>query len=114
MWTKQVTDMIIAGVGETLYMTLFSTFFGYVFGMPLGILLKVSDKEGLRPNAVLYKILDVIANIFRSIPFLILLILLIPFTRFLVGKKLWNHSHYRTPYHCGNPFYRTNGRVFLK
>ena len=45
MWTKQVTDMIIAGVGETLYMTLFSTFFGYVFGMPLGILLKVSDKE---------------------------------------------------------------------
>ena len=81
MWTKQVTDMIIAGVGETLYMTLFSTFFGYVFGMPLGILLKVSDKEGLRPNAVLYKILDVIANIFRSIPFLILLILLIPFTR---------------------------------
>ena len=79
--------MIIAGVGETLYMTLFSTFFGYVFGMPLGILLKVSDKEGLRPNAVLYKILDVIANIFRSIPFLILLILLIPFTRFLVGKS---------------------------
>ena len=77
--------MIIAGVGETLYMTLFSTFFGYVFGMPLGILLKVSDKEGLRPNAVLYKILDVIANIFRSI--LILLILLIPFTRFLVGKS---------------------------
>ena len=88
MWTKQVTDMIIAGVGETLYMTLFSTFFGYVFGMPLGILLKVSDKEGLRPNAVLYKILDVIANIFRSIPFLILLILLIPFTRFLVGKAM--------------------------
>ena len=87
MWTKQVTDMIIAGVGETLYMTLFSTFFGYVFGMPLGILLKVSDKEGLRPNAVLYKILDVIANIFRSIPFLILLILLIPFTRFLLGKR---------------------------
>ena len=87
MWTKQVTDMIIAGVGETLYMTLFSTFFGYVFGMPLGILLKVSDKEGLRPNSVLYKILDVIANIFRSIPFLILLILLIPFTRFLVGKS---------------------------
>ena len=48
MWTKQVTDMIIAGVGETLYMTLFSTFFGYVFGMPLGILLKVSD------NCLLY------------------------------------------------------------
>ena len=87
MWTKQVTDMIIAGVGETLYMTLFSTFFGYVFGMPLGILLKVSDKEGLRPNAVLYKILDVIVNIVRSIPFLILLIMIIPLTRIIVGKS---------------------------
>lgn len=80
--------MIISGVGETLYMTLVSTLLGYVFGLPMGVLLKVSDKEGLRPNAVLYKILDVIANIFRSIPFLILLILLIPFTRFVVGKAM--------------------------
>lgn len=76
MWTKEVTDMIIAGVGETLYMTLVSTLLGYAFGLPLGVLLKVSDKEGLKPNKLLYKILDVIANIFRSIPFLILLILL--------------------------------------
>lgn len=87
MWTKEVTDMIIAGVGETLYMTLVSTLLGYAFGLPLGVLLKVSDKEGLKPNKFLYKILDVIANIFRSIPFLILLILLIPLTRFLVGKS---------------------------
>ena len=79
--------MIIAGVGETLYMTLVSTLLGYAFGLPLGVLLKVSDKEGLKPNKLLYKILDVIANIFRSIPFLILLILLIPLTRFLVGKS---------------------------
>ena len=81
MWTKEVTDMIIAGVGETLYMTLVSTLLGYAFGLPLGVLLKVSDKEGLKPNKLLYKILDVIANIFRSIPFLI------PLTRFLVGKS---------------------------
>ena len=87
MWTKEVTDMIIAGVGETLYMTLVSTLLGYAFGLPLGVLLKVSDKEGLKPNKLLYKILDVIANIFRSIPFLILLILLIPLTRFQVGKS---------------------------
>ena len=73
--------------GETLYMTLVSTLLGYAFGLPLGVLLKVSDKEGLKPNKLLYKILDVIANIFRSIPFLILLILLIPLTRFLVGKS---------------------------
>lgn len=87
MWTKEVTQMIINGIGETLYMTLVSTLLGYAFGLPLGVLLKVSDKEGLHPNAVLYKILDVIANIFRSIPFLILLILLIPLTRFIVGKS---------------------------
>ena len=89
MWTKEVTDMIIAGVGETLYMTLVSTLLGYAFGLPLGVLLKVSDKEGLKPNKLLYKILDVIANIFRSIPFLILLILLIPLTRFLVLLDEW-------------------------
>ena len=87
MWTKEVTDMIIAGVGETLYMTLVSTLLGYAFGLPLGVLLKVSDKEGLKPNKLLYKILDVIVNILRSIPFLILLILVIPLTKLLVGQS---------------------------
>lgn len=79
--------MLIDGIGETLYMTLGSTFLGYLFGLPMGILLTVSDKDGLKPNAVLYKILDVIANLVRSIPFLILLILIIPFTRLVVGKS---------------------------
>lgn len=86
MWSKQVTDMIITGVWETVYMTLVSTLVGYAFGLPLGILLRVSDKDGLKPNPVLYKILDVLANIFRSIPFLILLILIMPVTKLLVGK----------------------------
>ena len=85
MWTKEITDMIINGVWATLYMTVASTVLGYVFGLPMGVLLAITDKEGLTPNAVVYKILDVIANIVRSIPFLILLILLIPFTRLLVG-----------------------------
>ena len=87
MWTEQVRSMIGTGILETLYMTVVSTVFGYLFGLPMGILLCITDKEGLKPNKVVYKILDVIANIFRSIPFLILLILLIPFTRFLVGKS---------------------------
>ena len=68
-------------------MTLLSTLMGYVIGLPMGVLLAVSDKDGLKPNRVLYRILDVIANIVRSIPFLILLILLIPFTRMIVGKS---------------------------
>lgn len=86
-WTPEIIQMIWKGIGETLYMTLLSTALGYLFGLPMGVLLAVSDKDGLRPNAVLYKILDVIANIVRSIPFLILLILLIPFTRMLIGKS---------------------------
>lgn len=87
MWTDQIREMILNGILETLYMTLVSTICGYIFGLPMGVLLCISDKDGLKPNAVLYKILDIIANIVRSIPFLILLILLIPFTRFILGKS---------------------------
>ncbi|MBO5209735.1 MAG: ABC transporter permease [Lachnospiraceae bacterium] len=87
MWTEEVIWMIIEGIRDTLYMTLASTLFGYVLGLPMGITLAVTDKNGIKPNPIVYKILDVIANIVRSIPFLILLILLIPFTRFLVGKS---------------------------
>ena len=87
MFTQKVVQMIIDGVWETLYMTLVSTLFGYLFGLPLGITLAVTDKEGIHPNALIYKILDVLTNIFRSIPFLILLILIIPLTRFIVGKS---------------------------
>ena len=87
MWTREVNMMILEGIRDTLYMTLASTLFGYILGLPMGITLAVTDKNGIRPNAVIYKILDVIANIVRSIPFLILLILLIPFTRLLVGKS---------------------------
>lgn len=87
MWSSEVTTMIINGVGETLYMTLLSTGVGYLFGLPMGVMLAVFDKDGLVPNTVAYKALDVIANIVRSIPFLILLILLIPFTRLVAGQS---------------------------
>ena len=87
MWKEQIREMILNGILETLYMTVVSTLFGYVFGLPMGVLLCISDKDGLKPHPVLYKILDFIANIVRSVPFLILLILLIPFTRFLLGKS---------------------------
>lgn len=87
MLSEQVIEMIIVGIGETLYMTLGSSILGYLFGVPMGVCLAVTDKDGLRPNAVIYKVLDVIANIVRSIPFLILLILIIPFTKLIVGKS---------------------------
>ena len=87
MWTSATTDMIITGIGQTLYMTILSTVVGYVFGLPLGVMLAEFDKDGLRPNKAVYKVLDVISNIIRSIPFLILLILIIPLTRLIVGQS---------------------------
>lgn len=85
--SEKVIEMLIKGIGETLYMTFGSVLVGYVIGLPLGILLYVTGKKGLRPNAVIYRFFDIIINIIRSIPFLILLILLIPFTRFVVGQS---------------------------
>ncbi len=87
MWDSTIIMMIIRGIGETLYMTLTSTLLGYVLGLPMGILLVICAKDGIRPNALVYKIFDLISNIFRSIPFLILLILVMPLTAKLVGKS---------------------------
>ena len=87
MWSEQIILMLLEGIKDTLYMTLTSTLIGYVIGLPMGILLTVTDKDGIHPNAAIYKVLDMIANLIRSVPFLILLIVLIPFTRFLIGKS---------------------------
>ena len=87
MWNEQIIMMLLEGIKDTLYMTLTSTLIGYVIGFPMGILLTVTDKDGIHPNTAVYKVLDVIANLIRSVPFLILLIVLIPFTRFLIGRS---------------------------
>lgn len=86
-WTNEMTIMMADGVRETLFMTLLSTLFGYLLGLPMGVALAVTDKNGIRPNAVVYKILDVTANVVRSVPFLILLILIMPLTKLLVGRS---------------------------
>ena len=87
MLNETMRQMLIEGTLDTLYMTLVSTFFGYLFGLPVGILLTITDKEGIHPQPVIYRILDFVVNIMRSIPFLILLILVIPLTRLIVGKS---------------------------
>lgn len=84
---QTVIEMIQNGIWETLFMTLMSTLMGYVLGLPLGIALAVTDADGIKPNRVIYRILDIITNVIRSIPFLILLILVIPLTRFIVGQS---------------------------
>lgn len=87
MTFSNIVEMLKQGTMETLYMTLVSTAFGYLIGLPLGILLAVTDAKGISPNRLVYKILDFISNILRSIPFLILLILIIPITKTIVGKS---------------------------
>lgn len=88
MLDNATVQMLLVGVGESLYMTLFSAIFSYIIGLPLGILLVTSAKDGIRPNAPLYKVLDIIVNITRSIPFLILMVMIIPITRAIVGTSL--------------------------
>ena len=79
--------MVAEGTWVTLYMTLASTLIAYLLGLPMGIALVVTAPGGLKPNKIIYKILDVVVNIVRSIPFLILLMLLIPFTKLIVGRS---------------------------
>lgn len=87
MFDETIRNMLIEGTWATLYMTLVSTLFGYIIGLPLGIILDITDKGGIKPNAAVYKILDFIVNLTRSIPFLILLILVMPLTKVIVGQS---------------------------
>ena len=87
MWDNATTMMVVEGIFVTLYMTLATTFMGYVLGLPMGIALVITAPKGLRPNKIIYKVLDVVVNVVRSFPLLILLIVIQPLTRIIVGKS---------------------------
>lgn len=87
MLDETIREMLVEGTVATLYMTLVSTLFGYILGLPMGIVLAVTDKTGIRPNPVVYKILDFVVNLTRSVPFLILLILVMPVTKLIAGQS---------------------------
>ena len=78
---------MLKGVWETVYLTLSSTVIAYLIGLPLGILLCITDRDGLKPIVWLNKILSIIVNIFRSIPFIILMVAFLPVAKFFVGKS---------------------------
>ncbi len=88
MWDSSIWIMISKGLLETVYMTLFSTAAAYVIGLPLGVLLVTSQNSGILPMPKLNKVLNVIVNLLRSIPFLILLIAAMPLTRLLIGTTI--------------------------
>ena len=81
-------SLYTTAIKETFFMTFVSSFISYVIGIPLGVLLYMTDKDGLTPNTPIYNALSLIVNLFRSIPFLILLILILPVTRVLVGTTI--------------------------
>ncbi len=80
--------LLVRGVWETLAMTFVSGFFGFVIGLPVGVLLYVTRPGQIIANAKLYRTVSAIVNIFRSIPFIILLVWMIPFTRIIVGTSI--------------------------
>ena len=88
MFKEGMLALVGQGFIETIYMTVISTILAYLVGLPLGLLLVVTDKDGIHPISWLNSLLGLIINFFRSVPFLILLIALMPFTKAVVGTVI--------------------------
>lgn len=81
-------DILIEAFGKSIYMVFFSTLFSLILGFIPAILLIITAPNGLKPNKVVYSVLDTIINILRSFPFLILMVAIVPFTKLIVGKSI--------------------------
>ena len=86
--SKGMIELLNNGVDETLYMTLISTIVAYLIGIPLGVLVYITDSKGICKNRIINFITGVIINVVRSVPFLILLVTILPFTRMVVGTTI--------------------------
>ncbi len=89
LWDSGIIQL---GIWETVYMTLISTVFSYLFGLPLGVLLGVTDKDGIRPMSGVNRVVGIVVNAFRSIPFLILMVAMLPAARLIVGTAMGNRA----------------------
>ncbi|HSH36846.1 methionine ABC transporter permease [Schnuerera sp.] len=83
-----MAELIIPSLLETLYMVFLSTFFSLVIGFPLGVILVITEKNNIWEKPVLNKILNSIINILRSLPFIILMIIVFPISRIIVGQSI--------------------------
>ncbi|MBC8538531.1 ABC transporter permease [Christensenellaceae bacterium NSJ-63] len=88
MMDPATIQMLLQGIVDTLYMTAVATLLAYIIGLPLGVIQVVTAKDGIKPNRFVYTVLNVIINIARSIPFLIFLVAILPFTRAIVGTSI--------------------------
>ena len=87
VWENGLIQM---GVVETIYMTGTATVFSYLFGLPMGVLLNVTDQGGIRPTPWVNRLLGLFVNFFRSIPFIVLMVAMLPVARFILGTSLGN------------------------
>lgn len=81
-------SILAEGIVDTLIMTSLSTVFAYILGLPLGVALILTRPHGIRPNAGVYRVLDWVVNVGRSLPFIILMVAIMPFTKFIIGTKI--------------------------
>ncbi len=88
MLNSAMIGLLGASLWETLYMVIVSTLLAYAFGLPIGVVLNVTGPDGICPNKAINSVLGIIVNVFRSIPFLILLIWMLPFTKLVVGTMV--------------------------
>ena len=103
-------NAMIAALNETLFMTLISLIFAVILGMVLGIAIYLTQDDGLYPNLIVNKILNLIVNVFRAVPYIILVFLLIPLTTFLVGSMLGAKAALPSLILSSAPFY---GRMVM-
>lgn len=88
MFDSSTWLMLGEGLIDTLYMTLFSTALAYLLGLPMGLLLVITEKDGILPLPAFNRVLSIIINLMRSIPFLIFLVWVMPITRAIVGTTI--------------------------
>jgi D-methionine transport system permease protein len=86
--SSQIFELIRKGMGETFYMVLLSTLFAYLIGIPIGVILNITSPTGIKPNKIVNLVFGFITNVIRSVPFLILLVAILPFTRLIVGTTI--------------------------
>ena len=83
-------NLLQLGIWETIYMTLLSSLIAYIIGLPLGVVLSITDQNGICPNSFVNRVLGFIVNIFRSIPFIVLMVAMLPVAKFILGTSLGN------------------------
>lgn len=88
MWNPQLINLLINGLWETIYMVGVSLVIAAIFGLPIGVLLVITGPDHIRPHKMLHSALSIVVNIGRSLPFIILLVAIVPFTRFIVGTSI--------------------------